>query len=212
MVPELNGGGLWAFLAALLPAFVMMAYVFWYDKVHPEPIAMLFKGFVCGIVSTAIIFSLRRYFPAYFDWAYDGDSVLDLTKTAFFFAAIPEETVKLLMLWEWGSIAAIRAVLTVPGHYIYAVAMGYFYSIAKYRPQKGWRRLWQLSFIWTVPVILHGTYDAIAINEYHNDTVNIILTIGLFAFCYTLHKLCNRLIQKQLMADCEATNKKNKLA
>jgi hypothetical protein len=50
---------------------------------------------------------------------------------------------------DWGSIAAIRAVLTVPGHYIYAVAI-----------------------------------------------------------CYTLHKLCNRLIQKQLMADCEATNKK----
>lgn len=248
MVQELNGGGLWAFLAALLPAFVMMAYVFWYDKVHPEPVAMLFKGFVCGIVSTAMIFSLRRYFPDYFDWAYDGDSVLDLAKKAIFFAAIPEETVKLLMLWilvsknpffderfdgivyavcvgmgfaalenvdcvfffggsEWGTIAASRAVLAVPGHYIDAVAMGYFYSVAKYLPQKGWKRLWQLSLIWTVPVCFHGAYDAIAYNLHYNDIVEIILTIGLIVLCYVLHKLCNHLIQKLLLADCEVTRK-----
>lgn len=244
ITPEMNGGGLWAILAALLPAFVMLAYVFWYDRAHPEPIAVLFKGFVCGIVSVGLLYLLWNYFPDYFEWADSGTSVLDKIKDSVFSAAIPEETVKLLMFWIlvsknhffdqrfdgivyavsvgmgfaalenidyvffyagplWGSVAAARAVLSVPGHYIMAVMMGYFYSVAKYKREKRWKRLWQLSLIWMVPVLIHGTYDAIAMNMKYSDTVYIILTIALFVFCYVLHKLCNRLIQKQLLADCE---------
>jgi len=242
---ELDSCGIWAILAALLPAFVMMAYVFWYDRVHPEPIAMLFKGFICGIVSVGLLCLLRYYFPDYFEWADNGSNVLDKIKDAFFSAAIPEETVKLVMLWilvsknqffddrydgivyavcvgmgfaalenvdyvyfyagsSWGSVAAARAVLAVPGHYIMAVIMGYFYSVAKFKQERGWRRLWQLSLIWIVPVLTHGAYDAIAMNMEYNDTLYIILTIALFAFCYVFHKLCNRLILKLILADCSS--------
>ena len=241
--PEIDGGGIWAIIAALLPAFVMLAYVLWYDKMHPEPIAMLFKGFVCGIVSLGILHLLWRYFPGYYDWAHGDPSVLGITKRAFLAVAIPEESAKLLMFWilvsrnhffderydgivyavsvgmgfaalenidyvffdagsSWAPLAAARAVLAVPGHYILAVIMGYFYAVAKYKPQKGWKRLWQLSLIWIVPVIMHGTYDAMAMNMQYSDTVYIILTLALFAFCYIFHKVCNRLILKMLLADC----------
>lgn len=163
LTPEVDGGGIWAILAALLPALVLLAYVFWYGKVHPEPVAILFKGFVCGIVS-------------------EGP--------------------------DWSSLAAVRAVLSVPAHYIIAVVMGYFYSVAKYKRVKGWKRLWQLSLIWIVPVLIHGTFDAMAMNMQYSDTVYIILVIALFLFCYVFHKLCNHLILELLLADCESSKKK----
>lgn len=248
LTPELEGGGIWAILAALLPALVMLAYVFWYDRMHPEPIAMLFKGFVCGIVSLGLLRLLWHYLPDYYDWAYEGSSVIEIIKKAFLAVAVSEETVKLLMFWilvsrnpffnerfdgivyavsvgmgfaalenvdyvffrggpDWSSLAAVRAVLSVPAHYIIAVVMGYFYSVAKYKREKGWKRLWQLSLIWIVPVLIHGTFDAMAMNMHYSDMVYIILVIALFVFCYVFHKLCNRLILKLLLSDCESSKK-----
>ena len=105
---------------------------------------------------------------------------------------------------QWGDVVAARAVLAVPGHYMDAVAMGYFYSVAKFSPAKGTKRLWQLLLIILVPILLHGAYDTIAMTMGLNSmgsAIYTILVIALFIFCYSIHKYCNRLIEKQLAAD-----------
>lgn len=234
---DLIGTRVAAISAALLPAIVLIVYLYWYDRKHPEPLTLVFKGFLCGVLSLGALYLLWDYFPAYFLWANDGASVLDRIKHAFFSAAFAEETVKLIMLWvlvsrnpyfdekfdgmlyavcvgmgfaalenidyvyikfgsQWNSVAAVRAVLAVPMHYGCAVLMGYRYSMAKFNPQKGWKRVWQLSTIWTIPVLVHGSYDAISMNEQWNNYVYVVCTVALFVFCYVMHKYCNKLLDK----------------
>ena len=105
---------------------------------------------------------------------------------------------------QWGNVVAARAVLAVPGHYIDAVIMGYFYSVARFSPANGIKRAWQLLLIILVPVLLHGSYDSITMTmSLHSlgTAIYIILVLALFVFCYSFHKYCNRLIEKQLAAD-----------
>lgn len=229
--------GMSALLAAVLPALLLILYICWYDRKNPEPLSLIFKGFLCGLLSMGALYILWDLFPTYFLWANDGVSVLAKIKHAFCSAAFAEESVKLLMLWvlvsknpyfdekfdgmlyavcvgmgfatlenidyvvvkggiHWNEIAAIRAVLAVPMHYGCAVIMGYRYSMAKFNPALGWKRVWQLSTIWTIPVLVHGIYDAVAMNTYWNIYTNIILTIAIFVFCYVMHKYCNKLLDK----------------
>ena len=238
-----------AILAAILPAFVMLAYVLWYDRNHPEPSSMLFKGFVCGVLSLGVLNLFWDYFPAYFEWADQDRTVIGKIKYAFCSVAFAEEGVKLIMLWillsknpffderfdgivyavsvsmgfaafenldyvldskEWGEVAAIRAVLTVPMHYMCGVLMGYFYSLAKYDSATRWKRLWHWAMIWVGPVIIHGTFDAIAMNAFWNNYAYIILTISLFVFCFFTHKYCNHLLHKHLIKDIVERKEKGK--
>lgn len=237
-----------ALLAAILPTFTMMAYVLWYDRNHPEPVGMLFKGFLCGVLAVGVLYLIWELLPSYFEWAEPNRTVIGKIKHAFLSPALAEEGTKLIMLWvlisknpffderfdgivyavsismgfatlenlqyvleshRWGEVAATRAVLTVPLHYMCGVVMGYFYSIAKYDPAKGWKRLWQLAVIWAGPVIIHGTYDAIAMNTFWNKYTQIILTISIFVFCFFMHKYCNHLLYKQLAKDILERKERN---
>ena len=50
----------------------------------------------------------------------------------------------------------VRALLSVPGHFLFAVIMGYFLGMAKFRPQQRGKYL-ILSYV--CPVIAHGIFD-----------------------------------------------------
>ena len=50
----------------------------------------------------------------------------------------------------------MRALLSVPGHFLFAVIMGYFLGIAKFRPQQR-RKYLILSYV--CPMIAHGLFD-----------------------------------------------------
>ena len=53
---------------------------------------------------------------------------------------------------------SVRAVLSVPGHFLFGVMMGYYFALAKFAPgQRGKYLL--LAFL--VPMLLHGTFDAL---------------------------------------------------
>lgn len=53
---------------------------------------------------------------------------------------------------------SMRALLSVPGHFLFGVAMGYYFALAKFEPQKRGRNI-LLAFL--VPMLLHGTFDAL---------------------------------------------------
>ena len=83
-----------------MPVVLLLGFVLWHDRKRPEPPMMLLKAFVCGVVSLGILHLLWRYIPGYYAWIKDsGGNVLGELKFAFFYAALPEEFAKLLMLW-----------------------------------------------------------------------------------------------------------------
>ena len=54
--------------------------------------------------------------------------------------------------------ALFRGLLAVPAHFLFAVAMGYYVSLAKFDPENKSRHLFKAFFY---PMLLHGTYDAL---------------------------------------------------
>lgn len=56
------------------------------------------------------------------------------------------------------STALMRGLLAVPAHFLFAVTMGYYVSLAKFDPAGRRGHLWK-AFLF--PMLLHGTYDAL---------------------------------------------------
>ncbi|MBP5527087.1 MAG: PrsW family intramembrane metalloprotease [Bacteroidales bacterium] len=54
--------------------------------------------------------------------------------------------------------ALMRGLLAVPAHFLFAVTMGYYVSLAKFDPAGRWGHLWKALLY---PVLMHGTYDAL---------------------------------------------------
>lgn len=84
-------------IAALLPALLLMYYVFHKDQLKPEPRWQLVKGFFFGVASAFLVLMVLSGcdIPQDESPVPLGGAVLQ----AFWYAAIPEELSKLLMLW-----------------------------------------------------------------------------------------------------------------
>lgn len=86
---------------ALLPVFILLLFIAWKDRRDPEPIGQIFKALLYGTLSVpcSLFFS---FIINKFVVVVDTDSlqtINDAFVTAFWGAAIPEESAKLLMLW-----------------------------------------------------------------------------------------------------------------
>jgi RsiW-degrading membrane proteinase PrsW (M82 family) len=96
----------------------------------------------------------------FFDEHYDGIVFAVFVSLGF---ALVENIV---YVFEHGMrIAFFRAILAVPGHGLFAVAMGYFLSKAKLKSDGDHKRYLALSLL--VPMLMHGIYDFIIM--YAND-------------------------------------------
>lgn len=75
-----------------------------------------------------------------------------------------------------------RALLAVPGHFLFAVIMGYFFSRARFTPLKR-KRLLAMAFI--CPVLAHGLYDTLCFAmEMYGETTGLssVLNVVFIAF------------------------------
>ena len=52
----------------------------------------------------------------------------------------------------------VRAILSVPGHFLFGVVMGYYFALAKFQPESRRENLFKAFFF---PMLLHGTFDAL---------------------------------------------------
>ena len=226
------------FFAALLPALILMGYV--YKKaLAPGAVHLVVKGFIFGaiapFVSTLIsgpLMSLGLYTP-------NPTNLLDCIKVSFLGAAIPEECAKLFMLWlllrnckefderydgivyavavglgfaslenlmyvlssgaSWFQVSISRALLAVPGHFAFAVAMGYYYSLNHFYGESapaGTR-----ANILVIPILLHGVYDTLAFWSGVNEYISGLITLGLLYFCFRLFKATRARIQAEATTD-----------
>ena len=124
-----------------------------------------------------------------FDEHFDG--IVYATFISLGFACI--ENIMYVFMGGVGT-GVMRAITAVPGHFFFAVVMGYYFSRAKFDPAN--RKANMLKAI-IYPMIIHGIYDMILFlmnglgNDENSDAytgIIAILLIAFFAFNFTLWK------------------------
>ena len=214
-------------IAAVLPAFVLIYYIYRKDKYQREPVRQLLKAFGYGILSVFVV--LWVFGPAIsMVTIAEPTTAVAAFWNAFLTAGLPEEVAKLFCLWlflrknpyfdeyidgivyavcvgmgfaafenigylfsnveAWREIGLLRAVLSIPGHFFFAVTMGYFYSKAVF----GDPNLRTLNFVLAllVPVLLHGLFDALLMTSdaLGGSASAIMLFGGLWFYMFSTSK------------------------
>ena len=227
-------------VASLLPAIFLLYYICRQDP-QPEPTNWLMKAALYGV---AICIPVAVVEVAIQQAFFGGMSttLAGTTLQAFFVAALPEESAKLLALWlllrrnpyfdehfdgivyavcvglgfaalenvsyvfqggdNWLMIALTRALLAVPGHYAFAVLMGYYYSVYHFVDRSPKTAACAL----LVPVIAHGIYDALALSGSVNPYVGGLSFFVLIYFCVKMHKYARTKIVAQIERDRNRNN------
>jgi len=92
------------------------------------------------------------------------------------------------------NVALMRAVLAVPGHGFFAVAMGYYFSLAKFHngPKKG---VFILKCL-LVPAIMHGAYDFALMYLSKSGDNPILAILLMIAFTIIVIKIWQRGLKK----------------
>jgi RsiW-degrading membrane proteinase PrsW (M82 family) len=130
-----------------------------------------------------------------FDQFYDGIVYAVFVSLGF---ALVEN---ILYVAEYGfGTAIMRAVLSVPGHGLFGVAMGYFFALAKFSGKRGTKMLW-LSFL--VPVAFHGLYNFLLsfIGGIENGLLILLFFAGFVALLILMWRTGIRFINKHYTRD-----------
>ena len=122
---------------------------------------------------------LRR--NKYFDEHVDG--IVYAACVGLGFAAIENLMYLFDNLDDWQSVGLVRAIFSVPGHFFFAVIMGYFYSLAHFSKQTSFKFLFAICAL-VVPVIVHGIYDScLFVLECENIIITILSILVFLALC-----------------------------
>ena len=122
----------------------------------------------------------------FFDEHFDG--IVYAVCVGLGFAAVENVSYVFGAQADWASTAISRALLAVPGHYAFAVLMGYFYSVYHFVDDSPKTAV----CILLVPVLAHGIYDALAMSGIVNEYVGGIAFLVLIYFCIKMHKAANK--------------------
>lgn len=79
----------------------------------------------------------------------------------------------------------MRALLSVPAHFLFAVVMGYFFALAKFYRNRGLNMV--LAFI--APMLLHGTFDALLMVAEVSETMQGVCFFAFIVFDIILWKI-----------------------
>ena len=225
--------------AAVLPAMLLVFYIWWKDKYQREPIWQITKGFVFGVIAAALAILIETVLQIAGVAPATPAGWKQAVMKAFLVAAIPEESVKLLMLWlllcrnkyfderfdgivyavcvgmgfaaaeniiylfsapDWQSTAVSRAIFAVPAHFMFAVAMGYFYSMLHFGDMKWYKA----GLIFIAPVVLHGVYDGLLFVfsvESLGTFLRVLVLLAFYVFCFRMLRYGRSRIQEHLKRD-----------
>jgi len=188
-----------AFLGGILAGLVdvLILSVLGVSDLHPFPGAhgqAFYQAFFLAGIPEELLKLLFLYLfiwkSRYFDEYYDGIEYAAFVGLGF--AGLEN----ILYVWQGGmGVAASRALFAVPAHFFFAIIMGYFFSFAKFRPEK---KNWYLLLALLCPAILHGIYDFVLMYanliQSTNTTTATFLNLGFFIFFIFIWKLAKRRI------------------
>lgn len=146
-----------------------------------------------GFKLLALWFVLRK--NPFYDEHYDG--IVYAVCIGLGFAATENVAYVIGSQEGWLTTSILRALLAVPGHYAFAVLMGYFYSVYHFMnrsPQTA-------ACIFLVPWAAHGIYDTLAFSGPINEMLGTIFFIVLVFFCIIMHRYAQTRIVAQIKKD-----------
>ena len=101
-----------------------------------------------------------------------------------------------LYVFDDPSCAWGRALFAVPGHFLDAVLMGFFLSLAKFTVKRKFRN-WLMTLL--APILAHGIYDAIImVSDVVSEGWATLLTIVFYVFIFLLWRLCLKKISQHV--------------
>ena len=141
---------------------------------------------------------LRR--NKYYDEMMDG--VVYAAMVGLGFAAAENISYLVSNIESWQSVAVSRALFAIPGHFMFAVTMGYYYSKQHFYHVSAWER----NKVLIMPIMLHGTYDAVLMIMNITPAMSGLLFLFFLVFCLLMPKYARRKI-KELLEDDEMQHK-----
>ncbi|MBR6492790.1 MAG: PrsW family intramembrane metalloprotease [Paludibacteraceae bacterium] len=132
------------------------------------------------------------YRNPHFDEHFDG--IVYAVFVSLGFAAVENVSYVINAGEGWVTVAAMRALLSVPGHYAFGIVMGYCYSVYiffKHTPARG-------AMVLLMPVMAHGVYDALAMSGTVDPLAGGISFFVLIYFCIKLQKAAHKRIEAMI--------------
>ena len=119
----------------------------------------------------------------------DFDGIVYAVCIGMGFAAI-ENVLYLFDNYEsWISVGIARALFAVPGHFLDAVIMGFYYSLWHFRILRNWQTC---ALILVGPILAHGIYDSIVFSMNIDDSLSGILLLLFLLFLNKLKNICKK--------------------
>ncbi len=170
---------------SVIPALIMEMVMMQLNPVVDRPVLSgLYDGFCvagfCEEFCKLLLLWLCVWFSRYFDEYFDG--IVYSACIALGFACV--ENVGYVFGGEDFAgalqIGVMRALLSVPGHFLFGVVMGYHFALARFN-KRG--RLVHLFLALLVPMLLHGIFDALLmIPENLGEGAEIVASAMFFVF------------------------------
>lgn len=160
-------------LEAVADAFLLAAI--------PEELAKFF-----------MLWLLLRKNP-FFDEHFDG--IVYAVCIGLGFAALENDIYLLggIKDWSWVGVGIMRAFISVPAHYFFAILMGYYYSIYHFGIGKGVKAK---AMILVAPILAHGIFDSILFRMQISESLSGLLTIFFVIFFTKLKRGAKEKVDK----------------
>ena len=193
---------------SVIPAVILEGFLM---GIHPATAAngsvlsySLYHGFVVAgfseELSKLLLLALAVWRSRHFNEYFDG--IVYAAFLSLGFAGVENFTYVFGQDDLYASLhtALLRAAVSVPGHFLFGVAMGYYFALAKFEPAK---RMSHLAKALLVPLVLHGTFDALIFSYslFSDDrpVLAIILFIAFIFFDIKIWKAGKRKLNKLQM-------------
>lgn len=160
------------------------------SEVENDQYLSIFDAFYDAFCSAAIPEEIAKFIMlwlllkknAHFNEKFDG--IVYAVFVGLGFAGL-ENIMYLLEDGDWISTGISRALFSIPGHMLFGVLMGYYYSIYHFGVN---RSLTTKLMILLAPITAHGVYDGILFSMNVDDSLSAVLMIIFCFFCYKLMK------------------------
>jgi len=192
-------GGFLSLIIALLIDFPLMLIG---DEINDPFSKSFFEAFFIAAFPEELAKFIILYWIVwknkFFDEHYDGIVLAVFISMGF---ALIEN---IMYVFNGGmQTALVRAIFSIPGHGLFAVTMGYYFSLAKHENNGNQKKYLILSLL--IPIVLHGVFDFLLmysskINE-SNSGLAAILLILFFIFTIFIWKYGIKKINKHIFMD-----------
>ena len=216
MIPEPPGQLFKAFGFGVLSVYITLPFYNLFQLIHlivpnpqtiPECFSLAFLGAAVPeeLAKWVMLMSLLKK-NKYFDEKVDG--IVYAVFISMGFAAIENVLYLFENAEDFLSVGLSRALFSIPGHFSFAVLMGYYVSLVKFYPT---HRTKNRILMLAAPILAHGIYDTLlfcmqvvtAAPDEETLIYTGLLLVAFLVLCHRMWKYANKRIAEHLARDRE---------